>query len=59
MPTGTDRPTFGVEYRAIIERYDARPNQCTIFPSDPRGAGRTTAWIAADEHSYVSLAVVR
>jgi len=59
MPTGTDRATAGAEYRAIIERYDARPNQCTIFPSDPRAVDRTTAWISADEESYVNLALVR
>jgi len=59
MPTGTDRTTEGAEYRAIVERYDTRPNQCTIFRSDLPESDRTTTWITAHDGSYVALALMR
>ncbi|QGA82406.1 Uncharacterized protein LC1Hm_1352 [Halomicrobium sp. LC1Hm] len=51
----TDRTTAGTEYRAIVERYDARPNRCTIF----RATDEHAAWVTADEATYVDLALVR
>lgn len=59
MPTETDRPANGTEYSAIVERYDSRPNQCTIFRSDLSDIERTTTWISANEGSFVCLALMR
>lgn len=59
MPTGTDRTTEGAEYRAVVERYDSRPNQCTIFRADLPEPERGRVWITAREHSYVDLALMR
>ena len=56
MPSVTDRTTAGTEYRAIVERYDARPNRCTIFRATDEHAA---AWVTADEATYVDLALVR
>lgn len=55
---GTDRTT-GEQYSAIVERYDGRPNQCTIFRTDVPESDRTTTWVTANEGSYVDLVLVR
>ena len=59
MPTGTDRSVDGAEYRAIVERYQTRPNQCTIFRSDGSVHERTTSWVTASDGSYVALELMR
>lgn len=55
MPRESTRAA-GREYRAIVERYDTRPNQCTIFSSD---GSDTTTWVSAREGSFVSLALMQ
>jgi len=54
---GDDREeaTFDRRYRAIVERYDDAPHQCTIFPADADKSERTTAWITAREPTFVNL----
>lgn len=47
------------EYKAVVERYETQPNQCTIFRTDVGDAELTTTWITANEGSYVDLALVR
>lgn len=59
MPTGTDRSANGAEYRAIVERYETRPNQCTIFRADGPDHERTTSWISATDGAYVALELMR
>lgn len=39
--------------RAIIERYQNEPDQCTIFPEDADDEQRLTTWITAKEPFYV------
>jgi hypothetical protein len=56
MPPVTDRTSTGTEYRAIVDRFDARPNRCTIFQSSSEGGD---AWISAPEESYVDLVLTR
>lgn len=45
--------------RAIVEKYDDRPDQCTIFPSDEEGVKRMSTWITAREGSFVDLQTMR
>lgn len=42
-------------YRAVVERYQNEPNQCTIFPEDMGEDERVTTWISAKEPAYVDL----
>jgi hypothetical protein len=46
-------------YRAIVDRYQSRPNQCTIFLSEGQEGELTSTWITAHEGSYVSLSLMR
>ena len=41
---------------SIVERYDDRPDECTIFDPD---RNRTSTWITAKEGSYVDLSIRR
>ncbi|WP_136590596.1 DUF7511 domain-containing protein [Salinigranum halophilum] len=39
-----------------VEEYDDAPDECTIFPRVPsEDLPRTTAWLTAQEGSYLSL----
>jgi len=40
--------------KSVIERYNERPDQCTIF--DPE---QCSTWITAKEDSYVDLCICR
>jgi hypothetical protein len=43
-------------FRAHVEQYDDRPDECTIFPETPsQDLPRTTAWLTAQEGSFVPL----
>jgi hypothetical protein len=42
--------------KSIIERYNERPDQCTIFDPD---SGECSSWITAGEGSYVDLCIWR
>jgi hypothetical protein len=52
-----DAPTE--QFRAVVERYEGAPNQCTIFPADASGGERRTAWVTAVEPGFVHLADCR
>jgi len=56
MPSVSDRTGTGTEYRAIVDRFDARPNRCTIFQSSSEDGD---AWVSAPEESYVDLVLMR
>ena len=43
------------QFRAIVERYENEPDQCTIFPADAEDK-RRTAWLTAKEPAFVHLA---
>lgn len=45
--------------KAVIERYDDRPNQCTIYRRDGDGVDQTAAWITAEEDAFCHLETVR
>lgn len=41
------------EFRAVVERYDDEPDQCTIFPVDEDD--RESTWITAEAPGFVDL----
>jgi hypothetical protein len=47
----TDRPLLVAEL--VLSRH--RPTECTIYPFAADDLERTTAWIAAEEGSFVSV----
>ena len=40
---------------ATIERYETEPDICTIHPVNPPERERTTAWITAEEGSFLPI----
>jgi len=60
---GTRRPgsrtDTGQTLRAVVERYDDAPNQCTLYPEESDKHERMATWITAQEPAFVDLAVVR
>jgi hypothetical protein len=42
-------------FRAILERYENAPDQCTIFPAGRDPSERVTTWITAEAPSFVDL----
>lgn len=40
---------------AVVEEYEHRPDQCTIYPRGASGIERMSTWISAGEGSYVAL----
>ena len=46
-------------YRAVVEEYEDKPDQCTIFPRESAGIDRMETWITAREGSYIRLDRVR
>lgn len=66
--TGQDAAPFGLDlgpepdtaaalyFCGHVEEYDDAPDECTIFPRVPSDElPRTTAWLTAQEGSYLSL----
>lgn len=47
----------GVEdvFRAVVEQYEDRPDQCTIYATAASDLERMTTWITAREGSYFPL----
>lgn len=43
------------QIESIIERYNERPDQCTIFDPQGHDTNGYSAWITAKEGSYVDL----
>lgn len=42
-----------------VVRYDDKPDECTLHPSEPTDRECTTTWITAKEGSYVSAVAWR
>ncbi|PSP84708.1 hypothetical protein BRC83_04505 [Halobacteriales archaeon QS_1_68_17] len=42
-----------------IERYENRPDECTIYPSDADESAVTTQWLAATEDAFVDCSRAR
>lgn len=47
------------ELAAEIVIYGDKPAECTIHPPDARGVELLTAWITAEEGSFVSVEDIR
>jgi hypothetical protein len=45
--------------RAVVERYENRPDQCTIYPENDDGIDRTTTWITAIGSAFVDVSRTR
>ena len=42
-------------YRAVLERYDNAPDQCTIFPAELEPEDRMARWITAESPGFIDL----
>jgi len=47
------------DLRAVVVRYDNRPDRCTICPRSPSRDQLTTTWITADASAFYDLAEAR
>ena len=54
-----DNAVSSRELRAVVERYEDAPDQCTIFPTGLDDYERMATWISAREPSFVELEAVR
>ena len=52
---GTGSDDVGDEFKAVVEQYENRADQCTIYPVDASEFERTTTWITARDGSYFAL----
>lgn len=43
------------DLHAVIEEYEARPDECTVSPGDVPSERETTTWISAKGKSFVSV----
>lgn len=44
---------------AVVERYDGRSDQCTIYPADAEEMERMTTWITAEDPAFVAVSQLR
>lgn len=51
--------TAPLELESVIEHYDDRPDECTIFRSDIPEHQRLSTWITAKQGDYVELSACR
>lgn len=49
----------GRQLRAVVERNDRAPDQCTIYPAGVDEHRRMAAWISASESGFVELDTLR
>ncbi len=56
---GNGREVSAQKLQAIVEKYEERPDQCTIFPSSDNGVERMSMWVTAKEGSFVSIQTMR
>jgi hypothetical protein len=56
---GNGKEVSGQQLQAIVEKYEDRPDQCTIFPSSSEGVERMSTWVSAREGSFVDLQTIR
>jgi hypothetical protein len=54
-----DNAVSSRELRAVVERYEDAPDQCTIFPTGLDDHERMATWVSAREPSFVELEAVR
>lgn len=65
MSTDTTRQSGGEhetptwELRAVVERYDDAPDECTIYPAGLDDHERMATWVSAREPAFVDLGAVR
>jgi len=65
MSTDTTRQSQGEpeaatrELRAVVERYEDAPDECTIYPAGVDEHKRMATWISASEPAFVELDTVR
>ena len=55
----SDRAAPTWELRAVVERYDDAPDECTIYPAGVDEHKRMATWISASEPAFVELGAVR
>lgn len=55
---GDHRPAAWT-YRAVVEEYEGKRDQCTIFPRESTGIDRMATWVTAQEGSFVRLDEMR
>ncbi len=56
---GADVPDRRPMLEGTVVRYEDKPDECTLHPSEPTERECTTAWITAKEGSYVSAVAWR
>jgi hypothetical protein len=56
---GNGKEVSAQELQAIVEKYEERPDQCTIFPSNSEGVERMSTWVSAREGSFVDVGTMR
>jgi len=56
---GSGKEVPAQQLEAIVEKYETRPDQCTIFPSSTEGVERMSTWVSAREGSFVDLQTMR
>lgn len=59
MSTTTDGTDADERIQATIVSCDDGPDQCTLHPVEPDDGRETTAWITANEGSFVSVVTWR
>lgn len=45
--------------KSIVEKYDEQPDQCTIYPAGIDKRERCSAWITAQEGSFIDTQTIR
>lgn len=56
---GRGKQQTTLELRAVVERYEDAPDECTIYPAGVDDHKRMATWISATEPSFVELDAVR
>lgn len=56
---GNGQEVSAQQLQAIVEKYEDRPDQCTIFPSANEGVERMSTWVTASEGSFVDIQTMR
>ena len=59
MPTLDSPESRAPRLEAVVERYDGRSDQCTIYPADAEEMERMTTWITAEDPAFVAVSQLR
>lgn len=54
-PRPDERPAAGMVIEARLVRYDYGPDVLTLYPRDTSRGTKATAWISAEEGSFLDL----